>query len=61
MTRENHAALPHFGVLETNELYALGRDEVRKVTQNDGSIWEEICRLLEGLGYDVSGRKRISY
>ena len=61
VTRETRAVLPHLGVQDTNELHALGRDQVCKVTQNDWSIWEEICRLLEGLGYDVSGRKRTYY
>lgn len=56
LTRQTRAILPQLGVKDTNELNAIGRDQVVKLTQRYWSVWEEICRVLEGFGYDVCGR-----
>lgn len=60
-TRRTREIVAKLGVHEADELYRVDRQTVKE--QSDGwSVpeWDEICRVLEGLGYDVEGRHRDS-
>ncbi len=59
MTLSGRAVVEQLPAKDTNQLYALGSEAVFPFcTHWDKGEWDEICRVLEGLGYDVAGRYR---
>lgn len=57
-TRHTRPILERLGVGDTDALHALHEDEIR-AAEGDGrrGAWDEVCRVLEGLGYDMTGRR----
>jgi hypothetical protein len=50
------------GAKDSDELYQLDRRRVEQADKgHSGNAWTEICRVLEGLGYDMSGRTYFDY
>jgi len=46
------------GIQDTNGLYGLGRDAIQAIAGDfSHAAWDEMCVVLEGLGYDVSDRR----
>lgn len=58
LTRECRQAIGQLGIADTDELHAVTRGDIDKLSVRSWNVWDEICRVLEGLGYDVAGRKR---
>lgn len=56
LTREARKVVAQLAVKDTDELHAVRREQVDKLCGTWNSTWKEICRGLEGLGYDVAGR-----
>jgi hypothetical protein len=49
------------GIPDTDALYQQSQDAVRNACEGKfGPVWNEITRVLEGLGYDVSKRAEAS-
>lgn len=57
-TRKGKAVVKALGVTNTDELFKVDQDTVRRVAHQYDywNCWEEICSVLEALGYDVSSR-----
>lgn len=57
-TRKGNAVVKALGVTNTDELFKVDQDTVRRVAHQYDywNCWEEICSVLEALGYDVSSR-----
>jgi hypothetical protein len=56
-TRRTRPIMHQLAVKDTDELYAVEKRTINKLCgQWPYGAWDEICRILEGLGYDVSGR-----
>ena len=50
------------GVKDTDELFQVNEPRVEQVVKGyDDKAWTEICRVLEGLGYDMSERTYFDY
>ncbi|MCY2924721.1 MAG: hypothetical protein NT031_04660 [Planctomycetota bacterium] len=58
LTSHTRPIIERLGVKDAEGLYSLTRDAVR-AAEGDGrhGAWGEVCNVLEGLGYDVSGRR----
>ncbi|MCB9858793.1 MAG: hypothetical protein H6818_24195 [Phycisphaerales bacterium] len=57
LTKSTRAILTRLGIVDTNDLHQLQREDVKKEeTKGSWGAWNEICIVLEGLDYDVSGR-----
>jgi hypothetical protein len=61
LTRLTRMLLPKIGIKDTTELHSVERHQIKNFTHRDYQVWNEICCVLEGLGYDVSGRNRGYY
>lgn len=58
LTRETRRVLQHLSVPDTDALYAVGKDDIdRHCGHYEYRVWSEICRVLEGLYYDLSDRR----
>jgi hypothetical protein len=59
LTRKTRAIVSQLGVSNTDELFEVEHAAVEKLCGPwRNSEWNEMCRVLEGLGYDVSNRYR---
>lgn len=59
LTRKTRAIVAQLGVSNTDELFEVEHAAVEKLCGPwRNSEWNEMCRVLEGLGYDVSNRYR---
>jgi hypothetical protein len=57
LTRNSRVVVEKLAVANTDELYTIDRAAVTELTSHwSSSEWNEICRVLEGLRYDVAGR-----
>ncbi len=57
LTRETRPVVQQLGVANTDELHAVEKNDLAKLDgESYWHAWPEICRVLEGLGYDVEGR-----
>lgn len=57
LTRACRAVVDQLTVTNTDELYQIPREDVlSRCNSWSSSEWNEICRVLESLGYDVAGR-----
>lgn len=56
LTRKGKAVVKTLGLTNTDELFKVDQDTVRRVAHQYDywNCWEEICSVLEALGYDVS-------
>ena len=46
------------GVTDAAALYNVTEKQIAEIEKQYSSrIWSEVCRVLEGLGYDMSGRR----
>lgn len=59
LTSSTRPVLEALGIQNTDELYTLSKATVEEAVEGGRSfrVWEEVCRVLEGLGYDTSGRR----
>ncbi len=57
-TRHTRPVLERLGVRDTDALHALREEEIL-AAEGEGrrGAWSEVCRVLEGLGYDMAGRR----
>jgi hypothetical protein len=54
LTRRTRPIVQRLGVKNTDELFAVEKAEFDKICDRWSSReWNEVCRVLEGLGYDV--------
>jgi hypothetical protein len=61
LTHRTREAVNRLEVVDTDELCRATQDAVRKACEGKyGVTWNEISRVLEGLGYDVSKRETVS-
>lgn len=59
LTSDARAVIERLEVQDTDALWGKTKDEVRKASEDrSGAAWNEINRVLEALGYDVSKRDR---
>jgi hypothetical protein len=59
LTRRTKQILTVLGVVDTNALYEVQHKQFSAAAQGQiYGAWSEICLVLEGFGYDVSGRQR---
>jgi hypothetical protein len=59
LTSDTRAVIERLEVKNTDALWGKTKDEVRKASEDySGAAWNEINRVLEALGYDVSKRER---
>ena len=59
MTLSGRAVIEQLPAKDTDELYGLAPEAVFPFCKHwDMAEWDEICRVLEGLGYNVAGRYR---
>ena len=57
LTRACRALVDQLSVADTNGLYSVPREDVTaRCNSWSNTEWNEICRVLESLGYDVAGR-----
>lgn len=57
-TNRTQSILLELGVADTDALHRISEEEVKAECRDRGwLVWREICRVLEGLGYDVSERQ----
>ncbi|REK42375.1 MAG: hypothetical protein DWQ46_13615 [Planctomycetota bacterium] len=62
LTRRTKPVVDQLGVKDTDALYKIDKAAVSDVCGGDAwHPWREICRVLEGLGYDVSDRQSSWY
>jgi hypothetical protein len=62
LTSYTRPVVESLGAKDTNELWRVSQDKVREACDGKyGNTWNEITRVLEGLGYDVSKRPEASY
>jgi hypothetical protein len=62
LTHAARALMGTLGVSDTDQLWRKCDEEFRKACpQKGGALWNEITRVLEGLGYDVSKRQTAHY
>lgn len=60
LTSGTRIVVERLGVQDTDALWRKTKDEVRKACDGRaGGVWDEINRVLEALGYDVSKRERL--
>ena len=58
-TSHTKPIIGRLGVADADALYGLSREEIQAAEGNGRrGAWQEICDVLEGLGYDVSDRNR---
>ena len=64
VTSHTRPVLLKLGVKDTDELWCVKDEQLRAACQGHGragAVWDEVTRVLEGLGYDVSKRPSASY
>ncbi|MCI0366167.1 MAG: hypothetical protein L0219_20090 [Phycisphaerales bacterium] len=57
LTSHTRAVVEQLRVPDSDALFELKPNAVKAVTSHSSAAWNEICRLLEGLGYDIGARK----
>jgi hypothetical protein len=58
LTSRTRPVLVALGVSDCDTLYKVTEKQIGEIEKQYSSrIWGEVCRVLEGLGYDVSGRR----
>jgi hypothetical protein len=58
LTRDTTRLVVQLSVADSDALYLVKKDVIEQLAgRGQFRTWHEICRLLEGLGYDMSGRK----
>jgi hypothetical protein len=58
LTSRTRPALVALGVSDCDTLCKVTERQIGEIEkQHSSRIWNEVCRVLEGLGYDVSGRR----
>jgi hypothetical protein len=61
VTSHTQPVLMRLGIANTDDLVKVGDAQVRTACQGKvADVWDEITRVLEGLGYDVANRKSLS-
>jgi len=61
LTSATHSVIETLAIPDTDTLWKQTEDVVREACHGRfGRVWNEITRVLEGLGYDVSKRKQTS-
>ncbi|HTV49191.1 MAG TPA: hypothetical protein VMG59_12185 [Phycisphaerae bacterium] len=57
ITPRTKSVLIALGVQDAESMHKITQKQIDEIeTQYPGVVWSEICRVLEALGYDVSGR-----
>ena len=58
VTARARAVLINLGIADSDALWKQSRDSIRQAAEGRaGPTWNELTRVLEGLGYDVSKRE----
>lgn len=61
LTAATRVVVAKLGIEDTNTLWKQQQDAIRKVCEGKfGPVWNEITRVLKGLGYDVSTREAVN-